>query len=178
MEGIPCDSISGTNKNYEAGKLSWQQPTGSTDASAIKELKAAAALPAIKGPIQEGRGSGPAITKQSPRDMPVLTTGFPLRTPDRVLRIWVAPYEDDEGALNDQKYVFVTVEKSAWQVEANKRVIQAPFRQIYPLGRAKESAPESDARAIGRSQAQAAVINNPNLTNLPAQPKPQEQQEE
>lgn len=182
MEGVPCDSISGTAKNYEAGKLRWQQKDGTAQEgpSSIAQMRSTAALPPIQGPIQDGRPSGPALEKQSPRQLSAISTGFPLRTPDRVLRIWVAPYEDEEGALNDMKYVYLTVEKGGWQIEANRKAIQVPYKKIYPLGKAKEEAPDVDTRANSRSQAQAAVINNPNLTNMPAQPQMQivETQEE
>jgi conjugal transfer pilus assembly protein TraV len=181
MEGVPCDSITGTAKNYEAGKLKWQQKDGSQDApSAIAQMQSTAALPPIQGPIQEGRGSAPMTDKQSPRQMAAISTGFPLRTPDRVLRIWMAPYEDEEGALNDQKYVYLTVSKGGWQIEANRKAIQVPYKQIFPLGRARKDTPEIDVaanRASSRNQAQAAVISNPNLTNMPAQPQAQEVEE-
>lgn len=178
MEGVPCDSISGTAKNYDAGNLKWQRKDGAQDApTSIAQMRSTVEQAPIQGPHQEGRASGPGVEKLSPRSLSAITTGFPLRTPDRVLRIWVAPYEDEEGALNDQKYVYLTVEKGGWQIEANRKAIQVPFKQIYPLGRGREEKPEVDNRANSRSQAQSAVINNPNLTNMPAQPKPQDPEE-
>jgi conjugal transfer pilus assembly protein TraV len=178
MEGVPCDSISGTAKNYDAGNLKWQQKDGSQDgAASIAQMRSTVEQAPIHGPHQEGRTSGQGIEKLSPRSLSAITTGFPLRTPDRVLRIWVAPYEDEEGALNDQKYIYLTVEKGGWQIEANRKAIRVPFKQIYPLGRGREENPEIDNRGNSRSQAQSAVFNNPNLTNLPAQPKPQETEE-
>lgn len=178
MEGIPCESISGTAKNYEAGNLKWQRKEVSQSISpSIAQMRSTAELPPIQGPLQEGRPSGPAAEKLSPRNLAAISTGFPLRTPDRVLRIWVAPYEDDEGALNDQKYIYVTVERGGWQLEANRKAIQVPYKQIYPLSRGREEKVEVENRANSRSQAQSAVMNNPNLTNMPAQPKSQEFEE-
>ena len=178
MEGVPCDSISGTAKNYDAGNLKWQRKDGAQDApTSIAQMRSTVEQAPIQGPHQEGRASGPGNEKLSPRSLTAITTGFPLRTTDRVLRIWVAPYEDEEGALNDQKYVYLTVEKGGWQIEANRKAIQVPFKQIYPLGRGREEKLEVDNRASSRSQAQSAVINNPNLTNMPAQPKSQETEE-
>lgn len=178
MEGIPCESISGTAKNYEAGNLKWQRKEGSQPVSpSIAQMQTTAKLPPIQGPHQEGRPSGPATEKLSPRNLAAISTGFPLRTPDRVLRIWVAPYEDEEGALNDQKYIYVTVERGAWHLEANRKAIQVPYKQIYPLSRGREEKVEVDNRANSRSQAQSTVMNNPNLTNMPAQPKSQEFEE-
>jgi conjugal transfer pilus assembly protein TraV len=177
MEGVPCDSISGTAKNYEDGKLKWQRKDDQSAPSSINEMLSTAQQLPFQGPIQEGRSSGPDSEKLSPRNLSAISTGFPLRTPDRVLRIWVAPYEDEEGALNDQKYVYLTVEKGSWQIEANRKAIQVPFKQIYPLGRAQDPKPEINNRENSRSQAQSSEVNNPNLTNMPAQPRPQETEE-
>lgn len=178
MEGVPCDSITGTAKNYDAGNLKWQRKDGTQEApSSIAQMRSTIEQPPIQGPHQDGRASAPVTEKLSPRTLSAISTGFPLRTPDRVLRIWVAPYEDEEGALNDQKYVYLTVEKGGWQLEANRKAIQVPFKQIYPLGKGREEKTEVDNRANSRTQAQSAVINNPNLTNMPAQPKPQESEE-
>lgn len=178
MEGIPCESISGTAKNYDAGNLKWQKKEASQPASpSISQMRSTAELPPIQGPHQEGRSSGPAFEKLSPRNLTAISTGFPLRTPDRVLRIWVAPYEDEEGALNDQKYIYVTVEKGSWHLEANRKAIQVPYKQIFPLGRGREEKSEGDNRTNSRNQAQSAVVNNPNLTNMPAQPRQQEIEE-
>jgi conjugal transfer pilus assembly protein TraV len=177
MEGVPCDSISGTAKNYEDGKLKWQRKDDQSAPSSINEMRSTAQQLPIQGPIQEGRSSGPDSEKLSPRNLSAISTGFPLRTPDRVLRIWVAPYEDEEGALNDQKYVYLTVEKGSWKIEANRKAIQVPFKQTYPLGRAQDPKPEISNRENSRSQAQSSVVNNPNLTNMPAQPRPQETEE-
>jgi conjugal transfer pilus assembly protein TraV len=174
MDGIPCDSISGTAKNFQNGNLPWQkkalEPAASS--SPVKAMKETVTQGPIKAPIQDGQTSGPPQEKLSPRNLPTLTTGFPMRTADRVLRIWVAPYEDDEGALNDQKYVFLKVDKGQWQIQANKLAIRAPYRQISPLSRNRELPQEVDTRASGRAQAQEAVVANPNLTNLPAQSQP------
>ena len=179
-DGVPCDSISGTAENFSAGNLSWQRQNGqgatapgsanSADEISAK-MKALRDLPPVLGAATPGNTSGPAHEKLSPRQLPTLSTGMPLRIPERILRIWVAPYEDEEGALNDQKYIYLTVQKGAWQVEANKLNVQRNYKQIYPLGRTSNQVKDAAGiqRATARSQAQRAVINNPNLTN--AQPQ-------
>lgn len=179
MEGVPCDSITGTATKYEEGALKWQQKGGARNApTSIAQMQATASQPAIAGPIQEGRSSSSQLEKQSPRQMAAISTGFPLRTPDRVLRIWIAPFEDEDGALNDQKYVYLTVQKGSWRMESSRKAIQVPYKQIYPLGKNREERQDPDAgvnRANSRNQAQAAVISNPNLNNLPS-PQPTDQE--
>lgn len=182
-DGVPCDSISGTASNYSAGNLSWQRQNGqgSTSTGApvstgevAAKMKALQDLPPVLGAATPGNTSGPSYDKLSPRQLPTPSTGMPLRIPERILRIWVAPYEDEESALNDQKYIYLTVQKGAWQVEANKLNVQNTYKQIYPLGKAKEQIEDTSGgqRATARSQAQGALINNPNLTNMPSQVRP------
>lgn len=176
-EGVPCDSISGTVSNFDAGNLGWQKkdapklsPTDVADK--MKELQT---LPPVMGAPNQGNHSVPATAKISPRQMPTPTVGMPLRVPERILRIWVAPYEDDDGALNDQKYVYLTVQKGGWALEANRLNVQgSSYKQIKPLGNAKQSDTNSagEPRSEARAQAQSTIVNNPNLSNAPKKRQP------
>jgi type IV conjugative transfer system lipoprotein TraV len=173
--GMPCNSISGTATNYSAGTLKWQQ-TDSMPGNAsmtLAKMQAIGAQPPVLGTGGPAVASGPALERLSPRQMPTPNAGMPLRIPERVLRIWVAPFEDEEGALNDQKYVYLTVQKGGWQVETNKLNTQGGgYKQIYPLGKGKLAEPELvDQRATAKAQAQSAISNNSNITNLPGQPR-------
>lgn len=184
-DGVPCDSISGTAANFGAENLSWQRKEKSTKAGATGATNAMAAespteiaakmrefrdQPPVFGEAVPGNISVTTQDKLSPRQMPTLNSGQPLRIPERILRIWVAPYEDDEASLNDQKYIYLTVQRGAWQVEANKIKAQNSYKQIYPLGKPAVPAEEANAnlRSSARSQAQGALINNPNLSGTPA----------
>ena len=165
MEGIPCNSITGNEMNYKAGNLKWQQ-VEKTRVQA-DEQNQRQNVDAMQLPVD---------AKPSPRSQSVPTTGFPMRTPERVLRIWFAPYKDEDNALNDQKYVFVTVQKGDWNIEANRAVIRPTYKQIFPLGNnapKSEDRSEVDVRATGKSQAQAAIFNNPNMSNFVEQPPAQ-----
>ena len=41
---------------------------------------------------------------------------IPVRTPARVMRIWIAPWEDTEGNLHLASLVFTEIEKRRWAV--------------------------------------------------------------
>lgn len=49
-------------------------------------------------------------------ELPPLDQSLPLRTPARVLRIWIAPWEDDQGDLNHPGYRFTEIEPRRWSV--------------------------------------------------------------
>ena len=47
-------------------------------------------------------------------DSPLVT---PKRAPEKILRIWVAPFIDEEGDLHDQHFLFTTVYRARWAPE-------------------------------------------------------------
>jgi len=61
-----------------------------------------------------------------------LTSGAPIRRAPRILRVWLNVWEDSDGDLHDQSYVYLPVDNGAWQVEHNKRRISDAFRPIRP----------------------------------------------
>jgi len=42
------------------------------------------------------------------------TPPAPVKTPDKVLRVLILPWVDENGNLNTQKYIFVKVEEGKW----------------------------------------------------------------
>lgn len=72
----------------------------------------------------EGRGARlevsaapPIAVAAYPPPLPEMNTGaIPLRTPARVLRISIAPWEDDSGDLHMPGLVYTEVEDRRWQV--------------------------------------------------------------
>lgn len=52
---------------------------------------------------------GDALALDAPEDVPI-------RTPARVMRIWIAPWEDDAGDLNVPGKVFTEIEPRRWAV--------------------------------------------------------------
>ena len=82
-----------------------------------------------------------------------------MRSAPRVLRIWVAPYEDSDGDLRDQTHIYVTVDSGKWQVEHTRRVIRdrfAPIRVVAPSG-----APVAPASATRSAEGGAAAMQAP-----------------
>jgi conjugal transfer pilus assembly protein TraV len=103
-------------------------------------------------------GSTPNTT---PKAMSAPHSGAPLRTPERIVRVWMAPFEDAEGDLHDQKYFYVTVTPGSWTIEAHRANIKRTFQQVTPLSRNnaanKEQAP-SDPEQIAQQQSRAALL--------------------
>ena len=130
--GVTCQSVSGVHQNAMAGNLPFQRtqdvPAGSNQTAEV---------PAYGADVK-----GESVTKVSPRDMVAQTSGMPIRQPPLVLRVWMAPYEDETGDLHDQSYFYTMVHSGHWLIEANRKNISNQFRPVYPLNR-RQGAEES-----------------------------------
>jgi conjugal transfer pilus assembly protein TraV len=45
--------------------------------------------------------------------------------------LWFAPWEDTDGDLHDQSYVYLMVDAGNWLVEHNRQRIQAAYKPVY-----------------------------------------------
>ena len=96
-------------------------------------------------------GSGVALP-------PAAYTSMPLRSPARVLRLWVKPWEDADGDLMDQLYVYVPVDNGRWLVDHTQRQIRdayapirAPRTAFAPYSDGERESPQVDARVPAAS---------------------------
>jgi conjugal transfer pilus assembly protein TraV len=124
-DGVTCMSVSGVYETSRHNALPGQQP-GTPNPALKVDPPASAPHPTAPNPSIDGVPIG----RRAP-----LTSGTPLRSAPRVLRIWLAPYEDSEGDLRDQTHIYVTVDRGAWQIEHTRRAIQdrfAPIRAVVP----------------------------------------------
>ena len=141
--GAQCTSVSGVYANtgalghravYEALRLqqgllapaSVPDPTRKTQSSATPASAAAAS------------GDSAGATKS--------TTPAALRSPARVMRLWIAPWEDADGDLHDASFIHVVVDTGRWLIE---RVRPAPHSRLDiatpPL--ASSTAPAAEAKS-------------------------------
>ena len=126
--GVNCQSISGVYQNTTAGNLPFQR----------QEENATKTQDGEKKPYGAPRND----SKVSPRDMNAQYSGMPVRLPPLVLRVWMAPYEDEGGDLHDQSYFYTMVHSGKWMIEANRNSISSQFKPIYPLNRPTQSSQE------------------------------------
>lgn len=72
---------------------------------------------------------------------PVAAAGMPIRSQARVLRIWVAPWRDEDDTLHDQSYMYVMVEPGKWLVERSREsTVKKTMTRLQPLGKARSAA--------------------------------------
>ena len=113
--GVPCMSVSGVNANERAGNLPSQR--------------------AASNAINPTDASAPSSPSSRPALVPVSDTaagGFTpplgaLRSDPTVIRIWIPPWEDADGDLVDQSYVYLQIDSGRWLIEHNREAIRKTF---------------------------------------------------
>ena len=133
--GSQCTSVSGVYANSIHG-----QPPASALPKPAKEptSTAAAATVASASTAAPGLGAPPSA----------------LRSQPRVLRLWIAPWEDADGDLHEASVVHVLVDTGRWLIErvtpANRQRVDAvrpPIPSAAPVSgpaSASEPAPSTD----------------------------------
>lgn len=158
--GVSCMSITGLYANTARGTLPAlrhraEDERSDGDGNSAKP----AAVPYSK---QQIAGASEQVAKVSPRTMDAPYSGTPLRTPARILRIWMAPFEDTELDLHDQKYLYVTIHTGRWVLEANQVNVQTQFKHVFPLGKREQD----DREERGKAAAPAVDANGEPLATV------------
>lgn len=106
-QGVGCTPVSDVYKMAMAGKLPGQ-------ASARSETDALVA-----------NASAPNLASAALR--PAMSSGMPVRTAPRVLRIWYAPWKDGLDVLHDQRHSYLTLDTGRWLIEHNRERLMREF---------------------------------------------------
>lgn len=123
-DGVVCTSVSGVYANSVAGALPAQ-----------KDPEKAKATPrnAPRSPASEDAGkesSAPRPYGATPPSTAAPAPGTPLLSPPKVLRLWIAPWVDEDGDLHDQSHIYVIWHRGEWQIEHTRRQIQRQFAPV------------------------------------------------
>lgn len=124
-EGVTCSSLSGVYANAVADNLPSLRAGKQGNPDAQKDVQ--------KSGAQQIVGRAP-------------TSGDPIRTQPKVLRIWIAPWEDADGDLHDQSYVYVMANPGRWVIEHNRKQIIDRYRPTFVqagIAQQQKPAPQS-----------------------------------
>ena len=61
-------------------------------------------------------------------------SGTPVRSQTDTARIWIAPYQDTDGDLVDQSFVYVVLKQGDWLIDHNRQQIIDEYRPVRLLG--------------------------------------------
>jgi len=70
--------------------------------------------------------------------IPRIDDPTPIRTPSKVMRIWVAPWEDSDGDLNVSGYLFTELEPRRWMVGKAAPSVATSLKPLQVIRREKE----------------------------------------
>ena len=119
-EGVACDSVSGTYANAVHNNL----PSQRAQRSAVTEKVESEQKPptnAVRPTLSAAAGNAANGT-----------TPAPLRSQARVLRLWIKPWEDADGDLYDQGYIYVQVDNGQWLIDHVQRQIRDAYAPVKP----------------------------------------------
>jgi conjugal transfer pilus assembly protein TraV len=131
-EGALCTSISGVFANSAQGTLR-PNPTPANKPPAAPPVAASAAALATSGvaPTAPSRSTAASVP-----DRPA------MRANARVLRVWIAPWEDSDGDLHEDALVHVLVDTGRWLIEHVRPASRSRMESVAPpIASVQDSAP-------------------------------------
>jgi conjugal transfer pilus assembly protein TraV len=135
-EGSQCTSVSGVYANARHGSM---RPT-TTSANA------------------EAYGA-PSIAPQTHH--PSISPTSSLRSSPRVLRLWIAPWEDRDGDLHEESIVHVIVDTGRWLIEHVRPNRRALLDAVAPPAAATDAPPPQPTTGASIEPERLAVPPRP-----------------
>lgn len=181
-DGVPCQSISGVHHNERSGNLPFQRPVRSA-AHVQPQASTAVAHGRVStssdtaGAVGEGPGPQPSDDAADPPQatLPLYrkaTVSSPhrigpggfgaIRSDPVVIRMWVAPWEDADGDLNDQTYVYLQVDSGRWLIEHNRAQVRREFAPRTAEGARPVVTAPAAGQAAGAMPSSTSPVTTPN----------------
>lgn len=116
-------------------------------------------------PAPQKPDSHEIVTARAESITPAVDRPIPIRTPAKVMRAWIAPWEDARGVLHTGGYAFIEIESRRWSFgEAN---LAEPVR-LFSI----QSTAVGTKETVGKDQggapaARAGTSERPNSSSLP-----------
>jgi conjugal transfer pilus assembly protein TraV len=137
--GVQCQSVAGNY--YNLVRATSRLPSNGGEPQKLQPARmTAVGLTASKSPaadlVEESLGYAPT----------------PLRSPPRILRLWVKAWEDADHDLIDQSYVYVRIDQGEWKLDHVQRKAREAYAPLRPPEK-EAAATSSTTPAPGGSEA-------------------------
>lgn len=136
-----CGNLSGLDGSP---KLSCKAPEGVHCASVSANYYNRSPASPDSAPRPEGVSARPPATDALQSAAPQALDPVALRSPVRVLRLWIKAWEDSDRDLVDQSYVYVRIDDGQWQVAHAQRAAREAYAPLRP----PPSRPPGQAEAV------------------------------
>jgi conjugal transfer pilus assembly protein TraV len=162
-DGVSCTSVSGVYANSVANNLpaplsrpgdkhdTPSQPDNADTTNTVDKPASAKPLPSY-GAITPLRQAAP-------------TSGDPVLSPPRILRIWLSPWEDQDGDLRDQSYLYVMWNRGEWNIQHSHSNVMNQYAPVSLLP-ISTSAPPTTTKETPQQETQA-IVEKPEDTSVP-----------
>ena len=177
-EGVACDSVSGTYANAVHHNLPSQRGRSAAASPALSDAALAtssvAKATAVAAPVRQPVAGALASVTTPESDRP---SGVALRSQSKVLRLWTKPWEDADGDLWDQGYVYVQVDAGRWQIDHVRQRIRDQYVPLQPppaapSGAAVGGATEASPSDPGGATPADGTLQRPSLSPFPSLTRP------
>ena len=147
-----CGSFSGLDESSKGFTCKAPAGIGCTSVSGVYANAVANNLPGSPKPAEAAR------TTEMPRDIvgSAPATGMPVLSAPVVIRIWVAPWEDENHLLHDQAFLYTVADPGHWQIAHTKERILNKYMPVI--------APKANTKGIAVPEGQ----NRLNATGTPS----------
>ncbi|MGA7950933.1 MAG: type IV conjugative transfer system lipoprotein TraV [Thiobacillaceae bacterium] len=133
-DGVSCTSVSGVYANSAANNLPSSTGTpvdkhdtpSQSDNPHTTDTADKAAKPAAAKPLPS-YGAIASLRQGAP------TSGDPVLSPPRILRIWLSPWEDQDGDLRDQSYLYVMWNRGEWNIQHSRSNLMNQYAPVSLL---------------------------------------------
>jgi conjugal transfer pilus assembly protein TraV len=141
--GVKCDSVSGTYYNALQQNLpSQQKGPSATPEPSLAPPPMDQRMGKRAAPLAYTRNSAARANMTMATPAATQELNAPLRSAPRVLRLWIKHWEDSDGDLHSQSYVYVPIDAGRWLIDhyrPSPRQAYAPIKAPRPLTRAVSS---------------------------------------
>lgn len=139
-DGVTCSSLSGVYANAVANNL-----------------------PAMRKEGKGGEASGYLATQPAGEIIGrAPSAGDVIRSQPKILRVWIAPWEDTDGDLHDQSYVYVVTDPGRWVLEHSQKQIINRYRPTFLSGGQQKKQP-----AAAKNEQSTVVTGNQSTQSQP-----------
>ena len=112
-KGIGCQSVTEVKKKLDQGAIDIPE---STMEAYARRGSGSTFLPPVVAQRATGESKDFSIDSASLTDVKSLLI---QRTPEKPLRVWIAPYQDQEGNFHEASVVHTVVRPGYWQIQPN-----------------------------------------------------------
>jgi len=108
-DGIGCKPLSEVHRMAQDGSLKSQAVPDNRDTSEQDQDE--------EDFNNTGGEQTPSVPSRRSTGLATVKPGTPLFIPPRTMRVWIAPWPDEDGTLHDETYLYLRLDNGHWVME-------------------------------------------------------------